>query len=104
MFGSKFWLQDILQACHHSPTIRSAAIAFGGLHEQFRAQELEISHLYNEPIPRTLTIEHYNKAIRLLRQPVGKNSELNAHVALISCMLFICFEVGPSTLRFTWSL
>ena len=38
-------------------------------------------------------LQQYNKAIRLLLEPALEESEQEVDVALITCILFICFEV-----------
>lgn len=82
----------MLQATHHEVAIRHAIIAIGALHSAF-----EQSHKPgNNPMWQDdeFALQHYLKAIKCLVMPVGmqRDGQL-VDVALITCVLFVCFEV-----------
>ncbi|KAE9371087.1 hypothetical protein N431DRAFT_483689 [Stipitochalara longipes BDJ] len=88
LFESSFWNRLVLQATHHQPAIRHAAIALGSMHE-----ELE-SNLSAEDarLGKDFTMQQYLKAIRCLIQPMQGQASQNADLALMTCVLFVCFE------------
>jgi hypothetical protein len=104
---SPFWLQHVLQACHHNLAVRHAAIAMGALHEQFETTRMDVIPFIENPHPKDFALQQYNAAIRLLVEPIA-GSELKQRqsidVTLIICILFISFEASLSASdRFIWS-
>lgn len=87
-FGSAFWERLVLQAAHHEPAIRHAITAIGALHEQ---------HFVGKEIVNTFALQQYNLAIRGLLDPLDQQRKRGVDVCLISCILFTCFEVCPSS-------
>jgi hypothetical protein len=68
------------------------AIALGSLHEKF-----ELGDGSNEHDSETgFALRQYLKAISLLVQPVKESRAQSADVALISCIMFVGFEVRSS--------
>ncbi len=86
-FGSDFWERLILQAAYHESAVRHAAVAVGSVHQ--------LSEHHMTDASRTFALEQYNLAIRHLIGPSSQNGERGVDVCLISCILFICFEVHP---------
>lgn len=74
----------MLQATHHEPAIRHAAIALGALHECTPDSDEEAS---------IFALQQYGKAIGYLVELQGKNRRA-ADVVLMTCVLFVCFEVS----------
>ena len=93
-FDTSLWHQFILQASHHEPAIRHAAIALGSLHQKFAFNESSVLRSNNPPHPDAFALQQYVKAIGLLVQPISKRGKQAADVALIACVLFVCFEVS----------
>jgi hypothetical protein len=94
-YHSEFWHRAVLQACHHSPAIRHAAIALGSLHERYDSGDPSILKPHTDTEAGGFALKQYNKAIRLLLEPLaGSKGQQNVDVALITCVLFICFEVS----------
>jgi hypothetical protein len=85
VFNPIFWTRLVLQATHHEPAIRHGAIALGALH-----RNLEIS---SRDELNTFAMQQYGKAIRCLVKPIQERHRQAADVALITCVLFISFEV-----------
>ena len=99
---SDFWHRLLLQAAYHEPAIRHAAIAVAALHDRFELGDNTILKPNTDYDAGGFALEQYVKAIGLLVDPEGTRREkLGADVALMSCVLFICFEVG---LLITYSL
>ncbi|CZR64470.1 uncharacterized protein PAC_14368 [Phialocephala subalpina] len=95
-YRDQFWFQSVLQACHHNPAIRHAAIALGSLHENSIAAGL----VHTEDLSAGgFALQQYNKAIQSLlhgQQAAAAGSLCKPHqrvdVALITCILFACFD------------
>lgn len=87
LFDPTFWTRVVLQTTHHEPAIKHAVIALGALHEN-----------YNNGVRKgesAFAIQQYTKAIGSLVKPIQEKGILAVDVALITCVLFVCFEVGP---------
>lgn len=92
VFDAVFWRQLVLQASHREPAIRHAAIALGSLHEKFELGDGSNEH----DGEACFALQQYLKAISLLIQPVKESRAHSADVALISCVMFVGFEVRSS--------
>ena len=90
VFDATFWGRLVLQASQHEPAIRHAVIALSSLHENFETSDLSKESLGRD----TFALQHYVKAIECLVQPQHGQSKHTADVALMACVLFICFEVS----------
>lgn len=85
---AEFWDDVILRAAHHSDAILHAVVALGLEHME--------STLEEEPSPSAYSrqaVQHYNKAIRSLREMEQTNSPQSLSIVLAVCVLFTCFEV-----------
>ncbi|CAD6443684.1 8c8647b3-1978-4f7f-8574-6262850a9fba [Sclerotinia trifoliorum] len=95
-FGSKFWNHFVLQASHHEPAVRHAAIALGSLHERFELEDKFLSKVTGDTEENSFALKQYVRAISCLVQPNmsvnTKHTCKSANVALTACILFICFE------------
>ena len=87
-FESPFWNQ-LLQAIHLEASIRHAAVALGSLHESF---ELGLSG--SNKHGGIFALQQYVKAIELLTTSIREKGKQAADVALMTCVLFVCFEVS----------
>jgi hypothetical protein len=95
-FDTDLWQQLILQASHHEPAIKHAAIALGSLHQKFALGESSVLRSNQDPDSDEFALEQYVKAIGSLVQPIQKRGKQAADVALIACVLFVCFEVSTT--------
>lgn len=86
LFGSEFWERLVLQAAHHEPAIRHAITAIGSLHE---------NKTFGRDSEVKFALRQYNLAIRSLLATPSPGEQRGLDVSLISCILFICFEVCP---------
>jgi hypothetical protein len=86
IFDSTFWTQLVLQATHHEPAIRHAVIALGALHES--------SEVGSREGPSIFAMQQYGKAIGYLIKPIQEKQKQASDVALITCVLFVSFEVS----------
>lgn len=91
---SEFWKRLVLQAAHQSPPIRHAIVAVGALYEQYEAAES--TSLRRGITPDAFALHHYIKAIKSLIEPISKQGHQAADVALVTCILFVSFEVTTS--------
>ncbi|KAE8445520.1 hypothetical protein EG329_013283 [Mollisiaceae sp. DMI_Dod_QoI] len=96
-YRSQFWFQSVLQACHHNPAIRHAAIALGALHEQYgsAAPPTAMTKHREDLIAGGFALQQYNKAIHALVEPAAgtlRKPQQRVDVALITCILFACFD------------
>lgn len=85
VFNPIFWTRLVLQAAHYEPAIRHAAMALGALHQS--------SEMGLRDGSSTFAMQQYGKAIRCLVKPIQEKQKQAADVALITCVLFISFEV-----------
>lgn len=86
IFDPSFWTRLVLQATHHEPAIRHAVVALGALHESFEVRPREE--------PSILAMQQYGKAIGCLIKPIQGKQTQAADVALMTCVLFFCFDVS----------
>lgn len=87
-FETPFWTHLLLLATHHEPAVRQASIALGALHECF-----EYPHSSATEINLKFALQQYVRAIGSVTKPNRERGKLAADVALMTCVLFICFEV-----------
>ena len=90
VFDPTFWTRLVLQATHHEPAIKHAVIALGALHESSEIKSREDSSIF--------AMQQYGKAIECLVKPLREKQKQAADVALITCVLFVCFEVGSHSI------
>ena len=84
-----FWTYLTLQLNHGQPAIKHILIALGSSHESL---EISYSASSDDDVPplHTFSLKRYNHAVRLLR---NDSSKLPIEAILVSCILFMCFEV-----------
>ncbi|KAI9827641.1 MAG: hypothetical protein M1819_006930 [Sarea resinae] len=91
-YDSSFWNRVVLQASHSEPAVRHALVALGSLHWRLKAHK-DLPFRYGHPDEElSYALQQYNKAIGYLSQQIARMGCHEADVALISCVLFICFE------------
>ena len=87
-FEAPFWNRLLLQATHHEPALQYAVVALGALHERF-----ELGLLTQNEVDHGFALQQYVKAIGLVMTPIRERAKQAADVALMTCILFVCFEV-----------
>jgi hypothetical protein len=95
--NDEFWQRLLLQATHHEPAIRHAAVAVGALHERFEnSVDANLTFKLNEKKTQdAFALQQYSKAIKALLGPQEVQGKQAADVPLMTCVLFIYFEVSP---------
>jgi hypothetical protein len=87
-FEAPFWTNLLLVATHHEPALHHAVIAMGALHECF---EQQVSN--HTEISITFALQQYVRAIGLVTKPIRDRGEQACDIALMTSILFFCFEV-----------
>jgi hypothetical protein len=89
----EFWNRLVLQATHHEPAIRHAAIALGSLYERFSLSDDCLSDIDGRSKDENFALQQYVKALGFLLEPMKGEGKQAVDVALMNSVLFICFEV-----------
>lgn len=92
-FPSDFWDRLVPLASFYAPALKHAVIALASLHERFENGDESILKSNNDIAEGGFALQQYNKAIRQLIQPSGKQSKPSLDTSLVACVLFACFEV-----------
>jgi hypothetical protein len=88
-----FWESLLPQAGQQEPVVRNAIVALGTLHEDYQLREGKYSNqLIDEPSYQH-ALQLYGKALRQLNGHLHQGSTQGAKLAIISSILFACFEV-----------
>ncbi|PYH92671.1 hypothetical protein BO71DRAFT_400360 [Aspergillus ellipticus CBS 707.79] len=100
--GSEFWSRLVLQVSQHEKPVWHALVALGALHENF--ENMPFLSLTRDG-GDTFAMREYLSAIRALLGPMeassfdsgcatgGASGMLTVDVCLISCILFVCYEI-----------
>jgi hypothetical protein len=88
-FDSTFWDRLLLQATHHQPAVWHAVAALGSLHRHFEQRHPDVSEDDDG-----FALQQYVKAIGFVLMPIREQGKQAADVALMTCVLFTCFEVA----------
>lgn len=92
LFGSTFWSQHVLQVCVSQPAIWHAAVAVASLQQERNATTFGVGE---EDAPLSnFTVMQYVKAMQHLRVSHHEHKIPAVDIALLCCVLFICFEVS----------
>ncbi|KAI4112873.1 MAG: hypothetical protein LQ345_006042 [Seirophora villosa] len=91
-FPSDFWDRLVPLASFYEPALKHAVIALASLHERFENGDESILKSNNDIAEGGFALQQYNKAIRQLIQPSGKQSKPSLDTSLVACVLFACFE------------
>jgi hypothetical protein len=93
-FNSQFWTRLVLQESYSEPAIRHAVVAVGALHKTMVEYSKSSSENDSGPIQK----EHHDFALRQFHKAICQIQErlssgnVRFRLALISCLLFVCFE------------
>jgi hypothetical protein len=88
-----FWESLLLKAGQQEPVIRNAIIALGTLHEDYQLREGKFNNQLIEEPSYQHALQLYGKALRQLNGHLHQGSTQGAKLAIISSILFACFEV-----------
>lgn len=94
-----FWRGVVIQICHYEPAIWDAVIALSSLYfttyeskeDSFPLFTFTDDSAYGGTVTRAQAFEWYARSLSSIRSQINQ-STINPQVALVSCMLFICFE------------
>ncbi len=89
----EFWESLVLKVGQQEPVVRNAIVALGTLHEDYQRRDGKHSQgMMTDPsYQRALSL--YGEALRRLNERLDEGNRTSAKVALISSILFTCFEV-----------
>ncbi|KIX93013.1 uncharacterized protein Z520_11286 [Fonsecaea multimorphosa CBS 102226] len=90
---SGFWTKLVLKVGHEEPVVRNAIIALGTLHEDYQDRCGKYSPQLINDQSYQYALRLYGVALRDLNQRLNTPSSTNAKLAIISSILFACFEV-----------
>ncbi|KIW32039.1 uncharacterized protein PV07_03616 [Cladophialophora immunda] len=88
-----FWTKLVLKVGHEEPVVRNAIIALGTLHEDYQDRCGKYSPQLIDDQSYRYALKLYGGALRDLNQRLNTPSSTNAKLAIISSILFACFEV-----------
>jgi hypothetical protein len=91
-FSDEFGNRFVLQATHYEPVVRRAAIALCLLHEKFTLHDSTSTRRRATSEDESFALSQYVKALDYLLQPAKVEGKQTADVALMTCILFVCFE------------
>jgi hypothetical protein len=108
--GSEFWSRLVLQVSQHEKSVWHALVALGALHENFENYHDIAAFGLLQNAQDNFAIQEYVAAIRALLDPSSPllpdtctrastetTTNITVDVCLISCILFVCFEVKLPT-------
>ncbi|KAI1380068.1 hypothetical protein F4677DRAFT_408475 [Hypoxylon crocopeplum] len=93
---SDLWDRLILQLCHSEVAIRHAAVAVGVMHARYRgiSPSLQVQGFVISEWQHAFAIQQYVKSLGHLRDRLSNQANsINAELALICCLLFVCLEM-----------
>lgn len=91
-FNSSFWNRLVLQIGRREPAIHHALVALSAAHENFKLKQIPEEAESRDSNYR-FSMQQYNKAIQYLSGHLTSgNGKWGAEVALICCVVFICYE------------
>ncbi|KAF4632937.1 hypothetical protein G7Y89_g5186 [Cudoniella acicularis] len=94
--GSSFWTRIVLQESHNVSSIRHAVIALGALSQALESTprpHLKVNVIQDfDQKHHEQAVLHHLKGIKALNQYISSSHAPQLRNALITCLLFICFE------------
>ncbi|KAK3714639.1 hypothetical protein LTR37_007619 [Vermiconidia calcicola] len=96
-FQAAIWEDLVLQASHQRRTVLYATVAVGAMYRCRHAASQSPRVCTFQDAPHRLALSHYGKAISQLRSYMarsdGSSPEELTTVVLVTCLLFICFDM-----------
>ena len=91
-FNSSFWNRLVLQIGRQEPAIHHSLVALSAAHENFKLKEMP-QEAESKDSNYRFSMQQYNKAIQHLSEHLNSgHGRWGSEVALICCIVFICFE------------
>ena len=90
---SGFWETLVLKAGQQETVVRNAIIALGTLHEDYEHRKGRYSQALIADSSHQHALQLYGKALRQLNERLYEGNREGAKLAIISSILFACFEV-----------
>lgn len=97
--SSEFWLRLVLQACHSEEPVWHAAAAFGVLHRVYKDNGVRAVMNVAESPKQRLAYRQYHQAVTSLRSTLERRDSYSMQVALITCVLLVCFDLMSNRYR-----
>ncbi|KAI4145925.1 MAG: hypothetical protein LQ340_006116, partial [Diploschistes diacapsis] len=91
-FESDFWSRLVFQCSSAQPAVRHAIVAFAAIHETIRQSSSPHPNSLLVSTNRRLALQQYSTAIKLLSSALTRPSRDAMELALVCCVLFVCFE------------
>jgi hypothetical protein len=88
-----FWESLLPKVGQQEPIVRNAIVALGTLHEDYQLREGKFHNQLIEEPSYQHALQLYGKALRQLNGHLHQRSTHGAKLAIISSILFACFEV-----------
>jgi hypothetical protein len=90
---SQFWESLVLRVGQQEPAVYHAIVALGAIHEEYQVHgAVWNGSSIQKPLYRQ-ALQQYSSALRQLNDRLQQKSYSNVEIVLISCILFICFEI-----------
>ncbi|KIV81880.1 hypothetical protein PV11_04030 [Exophiala sideris] len=89
---SRFWTHTVLSACHNEPVILHAMLALCGGHRAYCESRSGVADAVSEQ-SLTAAYVHYNKAVRYLRDRIGRTDFDDLQVVLMVCLILLTFDL-----------
>lgn len=90
---SEFWTSLVLKVGCEEPVVRNAIIALGTLHEDYQLRGGKYSNKLLQDPKHQHALQLYGNALRQLNQQLSEGTKTKAKLAIISSILFTCFEI-----------
>lgn len=90
---SSFWTSLVLRVGCEEPVVRNAVIALGALHEDYQLRGGKYNNALIKDPNHQHALQLYGNALRQLNRQLNEGTKTKAKLAIISSILFACFEV-----------
>lgn len=95
-FNSELWSYFVPQLGNAHPAIQHAVIAISAVHENLWLPAIGRSSPDPDHNRQTFALQQYTSAVQLVNQEISTKGYPAVELALICCILFICFETCQS--------
>ncbi|KAF5484038.1 Aspercryptin biosynthesis cluster-specific transcription regulator atnN [Colletotrichum fructicola] len=91
---AKLWSNYILPLGYYSDSVKHAVIALGSAHRAFLENPFYETQATESSLELSdVSIRHYRKAVSEAIQIMADPSPVNIRITLISCLVFVCYEI-----------
>lgn len=88
-----FWNNLVLRVGRQESIVRNAIVALGTLHEEYQLRGGRYNMMVKQQPSYQYALQLYSKAMTELNARLAKGDQEDTRYALISCILFVCFEI-----------